>query len=497
MSLRAISLRARLLIIMLALVAAGLSLAGWATNRALRDFLVQRVDSQLASAQGPVLRAMLEPGGLAIGGRDHRIPPSVLPSDSLAQIRSADGTVVEFLQVRGAGTTDLRVPPAISSGYSTVDLPGQGQYRLLEVGWSQVDAPLPIGALPPGGSLVVGIPLKDVNDTLGRLLLIEIAVGAATLVALSALALWLVRVGLRPLEEIGETADAIAAGDLSRRVKRDDERTEIGRLGRTLNGMLARIEEAFAERRESERRLRRFVADASHELQTPLTSVRGYAELFRRGAADNPADLDVAMRRIEAEATRMGVLVDDLLLLAHLDQGRRMGSEDVDLTGLVADLVQDARVVEPGRPIELRADGRVSVRGDDHALRQVVANLLSNARAHTPAGTPVTVTVATRDQEAVVEVADAGPGLPPEHAAKAFERFFRADPSRARASGGSGLGLSIVAAIAEAHGGRAEVDATPGGGATFRVLLPLTPPPAAPEGADPGPQRQVEASAPG
>ncbi len=237
--------------------------------------------------------------------------------------------------------------------------------------------------------------------------------------------------------------------------------------------MLTRIEESFAERRETERRLRQFVADASHELQTPLTSVRGYAELFRRGAAQRPDDLATAMGRIEAEATRMGVLVDDLLLLARLDQGRPMDAAPVDLTALVGDLVADARAVEPDRPIALEAGAPVTVHGDDLRLRQVVGNLLSNARAHTPPGTPVTVRTLVRNGEAVVEVADRGPGLPSEHAARVFERFFRADPSRARASGGSGLGLSIVSSIAEAHGGRAEVESAPGEGALFRVVLPL------------------------
>jgi two-component system OmpR family sensor kinase len=247
----------------------------------------------------------------------------------------------------------------------------------------------------------------------------------------------------------------------------------VGRLARTLNAMLDRLQAAFEERRASEARLRRFVADASHELQTPLTSVRGYAELFRRGAARDPDDLDMAMARIEAEATRMGVLVDDLLTLARLDQGRELRREPVDLVPLARDLVHDARVVDPGRPIDLEADGSVVVAGDDPALRQVLGNLIANARVHTPPGTPVTVRVRARDAMAVVEVADRGPGLAPEHAERVFERFFRADPSRARASGGTGLGLSIVAAVAEAHGGSAEVDSAPGRGATFRIVLPL------------------------
>ena len=469
------SLRARLLVITLAMVAVALSGAGWATHQALRSFLVDRVDGELADARLPAARLAIDPGGPELAGPGGRLRPSSLPAGSAVEIRDADGSVVGGFQLlRNAAEPNLDVPDAISEGYSDVDVPGAGEYRVLAVAdGSPEGGGLPPGVVPADGSLVIAVPLTDVNDTLGRLLRIELAVGGVTLAALAAVALWLVRLGLRPLERIGTTADAIAAGDLSQRVEEENPRTEIGRLGRTLNGMLARIEESFAERRESERRLRQFVGDASHELQTPLTSVRGYAELFRRGAADRPADLETAMRRIEEEAERMGVLVDDLLLLARLDQGRPLERRRIDLGALVRDLVTDARVVEPDRPIDLAADGPVVVEGDDLRLRQVVGNLLSNARAHTPRGAPVTVRVRAEGDEALVEVDDSGPGLAPEHAERVFERFFRADPSRARASGGSGLGLSIVSAIAEAHGGRAEVDSTPGRGATFRVALPL------------------------
>ena len=482
------SLRARLLLITLAMVAVALSAAGWATHEALRSFLVDRVDDQLADARLPAARLAIDPDSPDLAGPGGRVPPSALPAGSFVEIRDSDGSVVGGFQLRSASTPALDVPADIPEGYSDVDVPGAGEYRALSVSsGSPREAGLPPGRLPPDGSLVIGVPLSDVNDTLGRLLWIELAVGAATLAALGALAWWLVRLGLRPLDRIGATADAIAAGDLSQRVEDENPRTEIGRLGGTLNVMLGRIEESFAERRESERRLRQFVGDASHELQTPLTSVRGYAELFRRGAAERPADLETAMRRIEEEAERMGVLVDDLLLLARLDQGRPLERRRIDLGALVGDLVTDARVVEPDRPIDLDERGPVVVEGDDVRLRQVVGNLLSNARAHTPRGAPVTVRVRAQGEEAVVEVADSGPGLAPDHAERVFERFFRADPSRARASGGSGLGLSIVSAIAEAHGGRAEVDSAPGRGATFRVVFPLAPLLPADAQADPTP----------
>ncbi len=467
------SLRARLLIVTLALVAVALTAAGWATHVALRSFLLDRVDRELVDLRAPAVFAV----------SDNHPGPGGLPANAIVRAYASDGTLLGAFDNRYS-TSLYAIPTTIRSGFSTVDLPGDpGDYRLLSTTRTSgdPDGDFRPGGLPAGSTLVIGVPLTEVNATLRRLLVIELAVGAATLGGLAMLALWLVRVGLRPLERIGETADAIAAGDLSRRVADENPRTEIGHLGRTLNAMLGRIEESFEERRRNEERLRRFVADASHELQTPLTSVRGYAELFRRGAAQRPDDLATTMRRIEAEATRMGVLVDDLLLLARLDQGRPMDDERIDLTSLVADLVADARVVEPERPFTDELAGPVWVRGDDARLRQVVGNLLSNARAHTPPGSPVTVRTLVRDGEAVIEVADRGPGLVPEHAARVFERFFRADPSRARASGGSGLGLSIVSSIAEAHGGRAEVSSAPGEGATFRVVLPLAGPALTPD----------------
>jgi two-component system OmpR family sensor kinase len=239
---------------------------------------------------------------------------------------------------------------------------------------------------------------------------------------------------------MAETADAIAAGNLSLRVDRAEPSTEVGRLGLALNTMLAEIEEAFGQRALSEQRLRRFVADASHELRTPLTSIRGYAELWRQGGLDEPAALADAMRRIEKEAERMGVLVDELLLLARLDQGRPLGADPVDLARVVADAVADASAVEPGRPITLTGPDHLLVKGDESRLHQVVANLLANCRIHTAPATAVRVRLANEGDIAVLEVEDDGPGLGPEPQ-RVFERFYRADPARSRASGGVGLGL--------------------------------------------------------
>jgi two-component system OmpR family sensor kinase len=294
--------------------------------------------------------------------------------------------------------------------------------------------------------------------------------------ALAALSTWVVRLGLRPLDEIGATAEAIAAGDLSRRVDRAEPDSEVGRLGLALNAMLGQIEDAFSRRAASEERLRRFVADASHELRTPLTSIRGYAELFRQGASERPEDLANAMRRIEEEATRMGFLVEDLLLLARLDQGRPLEREPVDLLRLATDAVADARAVSPERTITLTGDAPVVVVGDEARLRQVAGNLLGNAAVHTPPGTPVHVRVMAEDGHARLDVRDEGPGLPPGVGDEVFERFYRADAARSRATGGAGLGLSIVAAVAEAHGGRARLETPPGPGAWFVVELPLAPP---------------------
>jgi two-component system OmpR family sensor kinase len=329
--------------------------------------------------------------------------------------------------------------------------------------------------LQSGGALVVAVPLTETTATLRRLLGVELVASAIVLAAVTALALWLVRIGLRPLDAMARTADEIAEGDLSQRVEPAEPRTEVGRLGLALNGMLTQIEAAFEQRKASEERLRRFVADASHELRTPLTSIRGYAELFRRGAESRPEDLARSMAAIEAEAARMGVLVDDLLLLARLDQGRPIERERVDLGTVAAEAVAGARAVDPARLVSLEVEGDVSLAGDAGRLRQVLDNLLENARVHTPPGTSTTVRLAREGDEVVLTVADDGPGLSPDARARAFERFYRDDEARSRDTGGAGLGLAIVAAIVLAHGGSVGVDDVVrggGGGASITARLP-------------------------
>jgi len=322
----------------------------------------------------------------------------------------------------------------------------------------------------PGGTLVTAISLDPTQQTLASLTHVELFVSIAVVMALVVLALWIVRIGLRPLEDMTTTAGAIAAGDLTQRIRSVDEQSEVGRLGRALNGMLIQIEAAFEERTASEARLRRFVADASHELRTPLTSIRGYAELLRKGAFDTEVARQRAAERIEGEAARMSLLVSDLLLLARLDQGRPLEREVVDLRRVAAEAVDDFAVLDDRRSVVFEAGDSVVVEGDGARLRQIVDNLLHNALTHTPPGTEVRVAVARRGPSALLSVSDNGPGLDAEQAARVFDRFYRG--SEARTGEGTGLGLSIVAALAGAQGGRAWVDAAPGGGAVFSVEIP-------------------------
>jgi two-component system, OmpR family, sensor kinase len=458
------SLRARLLVTLLVLAGAGLAVADVATYGALRSFLLDRVDEQLASARRPAALALS-------AGQPPSAPPGELfvPPGTYAEYRGTDGDTITAItfSYEDAADPELELPTVLpgsgaagTSAYLTCRSDGGGTYRALAT------------AVQGGGTVIVAIPLRDVQSTLHRLVAVMLIVSALVLAGVAVLALWRVRAGLKPLEAMGETAGAIAAGDLTRRVEPADDRTEVGRLGLALNAMLQQIEGAFEERRRSEDRLRRFVADASHELRTPLTSIRGYAELFRRGAAERPEDLSKAMERIEAEAARMGILVEDLLLLARIDEARPLELEPVDLSTLVAEAVQDAHAAAPARTIAWVMPEPILVRGDAARLRQVVDNLLDNARTHTPEGARVVVDLSREDDQASLTVDDDGPGLGDDDPAKLFERFYRADESRSRSGGGAGLGLSIVAAVVAAHGGSVDAEPSELGGARFRVRIP-------------------------
>lgn len=468
------SLRARLVTGLLVLAAVGLVALAAVTYLEQRSFLRQRVDQQLRAAQGVVGRALdqqgaIVPGGRAPSGGDQGGAPRVnLPPGTFGQRRDSSGRVVGNI-VLSYGDKALpppRLPARIPVGKTiTVGATGSSGLHYRVVAQSTRDQP---------GSTIAAIPLREVDETLHRLLAVEGLVIAGVLATLAALALWLVRLGLRPLDQMGATAGAIAAGDLSRRVTPATQRTEVGRLGLALNAMLSQIEQAFAERQAVQDRLRRFVADASHELRTPLASIRGYAELFRIGAARSRVDTEKAMGRIEDEATRMGVLIDDLLTLARLDQLPQTARTRVNLTDLVAEAVADARAAAPERQIELASDTGVMVLGDASRLRQVISNLTRNALVHTPPGTPIELRLTTEERDATLEVRDHGKGLPSSDPNVLFERFWRGEPGRGRGPGGAGLGLSIVAAIVEAHGGEVGAINAPGGGASFTVRLPLS-----------------------
>ena len=483
------SLRTRLIAALIVLAAAGLITLAAVTYAEQRSFLLDRVDQQARDAQRAVNFELAGPdGGPGIPGRALRVPPPPLlrgvgpgpppdeggsgpqglPRGTVGQLRTALGRVVRSTSVRSYGENALPGPklPAripIDKPITVGSRGGSGlRYRVLAE--PTHDHPLL--------NTVVALPLREADATLDRLLRVEALVIGAVLLLLGALAWWVVRLGLRPLDRMGETAGAIAGGDLSRRVSPAEARTEVGRLGLALNAMLGQIEKAFDERQASENRLRQFLADASHELRTPLASIRGYAELFRIGAARKPADTEKAMGRIEDESARMGALVENLLTLARLDQVPEISRKPVDLSELARDAADDARAVAPDREVRLEAEQPVTVLGDASQLRQVLGNLLRNVLMHTPPGSPIDLSVMNGAADAVVSVRDHGPGLPTDDTDEMFERFWRAERGRERGRGGAGLGLSIVAAIVEAHGGTVRAANADGGGAVFTITLP-------------------------
>ncbi|HEX4730909.1 MAG TPA: HAMP domain-containing sensor histidine kinase [Solirubrobacterales bacterium] len=481
-----LSLRARLLLVLVGLAVVGLAVADFASYRALDNYLYDRVDQQLESAVQPVTNFLArkagegEPAegfggpGPAEGGALGGPTPggSHLPNTAYGQLRDANGKVIIHTNSSffGEEVPTPKVPAnlAVATSFETISPVtvgerggGSEQFRIAAV------------ELEGGVESIIAVPLGDTNATLSHLTIIELVVSGGILVALGLAAWGLIGVGLRPLRRMGEVAGQIAAGDLSRRVEPDNDRTEVGRLGMSLNAMLAQIEAAFAERAAGERRLRRFLADASHELRTPLATIRGYSELYRLGAARDPAEVERAMSRIESESERMGGLVNDLLTLARIDEVREPAREPLDLRELLEDARDDTRAAAPGRKISLTPTGPVAIEADGDAMRRVFANLLRNAVVHTPEGTPIELSLETTEARAIVRIRDHGPGLPPGDPNAVFERFWRDSDSRGRDDGGAGLGLAIVAALVGAHGGTVDASNPSGGGALFTVRLPL------------------------
>jgi len=524
------SLRLRLLVAVGAIAMIALVLADFATYSALRSSLYKQDDQSLAQTSQFRVTQFVDSGtcqtpntpffgggggGGGSGGGSGGAPPdgggggdgaNAFGNIPFIEVRTTSGVVVAGRQCPAyVGHTKYspQLPTQIS-GFSTQPDGSQVAYfttasttsggPAFRVQVTKAVLTNQITGVQQSVLSVLAEPIGGTTNTLHTLFLIELAVTAGALVLALAGGWWLVRLGLRPLEDVERTADAIAAGNLDQRVPGADDATEVGRLARALNVMLERIEAAFAARvasetrlKESDRHLRQFVADASHELRTPIAAVSAYAELFERGAAQHADDLPRVFTGIRTETARMERLVNDLLTLARFDEGLPLQIVPTELVGLAAEAVHTAAAVGPQWPVEFAASHPVEVMGDPVRLRQVIDNLLANVRAHTPAGTTSVVRVDQEGGTAVIVVKDAGPGMATEEAARVFERFYRADASRARSHGGSGLGLSIVAAIVTAHGGTVSARSALGEGMTVTVRLPvLAESPEFPENSEPG-----------
>ncbi|MGW2249537.1 sensor histidine kinase [Kitasatospora sp. NPDC001660] len=495
-----LSLRARLLVLALALVTTGLVVSDTIVLGTVRVQLVEQIDQQLQRFGLPLSHR--PPGKLSppdAGGRPvvpGRRGQSMLPSQYLVQYLTSDGKVQGVLRQPVSDSDPAPqlagLDPAATAPDVPFDLPDQRGHR----SWRVLVLPLQSAKTPAAGAgtsayasplatptyLMVAVSREDIDATIGKLRTSFLAIGGAVIVLIAALGFFAVRTGLRPLRRIEAGAARIAAGELSHRMPGPSPRTEVGRLSIALNGMLTQIEAAFAARAESEARMRRFIADASHELRTPLAGIRGFTELYRMGALPTEEDVRRTMTRIESEAVRMGALVEDLLVLARLDEERPLDLAPMDLRTLAADALHDLTALDPTRPVALTgpagtgAPAAAPVLGDEARLRQVVTNLVGNAVKHTPPGTPVRIGVGGGpDGVCLLEVADAGPGLTEEQAIQVFDRFYRVDASRSRHDGGgAGLGLAIATALTRAHGGTLTLETAPGAGATFRVELPTT-----------------------
>lgn len=462
------SLRARLVAGM-ALVAIVLFAVAALNTRSTRSELIGRIDDRL------VVLASVDDDRRFDGDDEFGGLPPVPPggfdrfSDIYEGRLESDGTLRDIVTPNVPGYESAGAPDVDLS-----DVPERG-YVILTAGAvdSDVDYRVLVEAAAFDHAHVSAIPIDDVEQTIDRLVLVQLLGSLAVLAALGLVGWWVVHLGIRPVKRMTDAATQIAEGDLTVRVPEGQAGTESGQLAVALNQMLGHIESALDERARSEGRLRQFVADASHELRTPLTTIRGYAELYRMGGLAKQESLDDAMRRTEQEATRMGRLVEDMLTLAKFDEERPLDLRPVDLLTIARDAAADGRARAPERPIVFEASVDTAVvSGDEDRLRQVVGNVISNAIVHTEPTVAVTVRVARLNGDVVLEVADAGTGMPAEVTARVTERFFRADPARARNRGGSGLGLSIVDAAVSAHGGTVEIDSVEGRGTTVRLVLP-------------------------
>lgn len=460
------SLRARLVLALVGLFAVGMTVYGVASYQAFARAELARLDDQVRGTVPAVARELGVGGSGPLGGHHGRGGPDgpprvVVAPGTYAELRGPDGALLDTVQV-----ADGRPVPDLGAVVPGGDQPVTVATDDAATSWRVLGR-----ELPEGRTVLVAVPTTAVDEALDRLLAIQLTAGAALLLVLGGGAWLVLRSGLRPLERIAASTRAITAGSLDQRVPTPEADTEVRQVATALNAMLDDLEGAFHEREATEAKLRRFLSDASHELRTPLTSIQGYAELFRlAGDRDDVVDLELVARRIESESDRMRVLVEDLLVLARLDEGRTTAREPVDLAVLAIDACSDATAVEPARPITLDAPTSGAVTGDPQLLRQAVGNLVTNALRHTPAGTPVEVAVHRADHEVTLQVRDHGPGLRSDALTHAFDRFWQADP--ARSGQGSGLGLSIVQAIAAEHGGTITATNAEDGGAVFTLTLP-------------------------
>jgi len=480
------SLRSRLTIGIVVLSAIGFAVSFFGTANALNGYLVGQIDNELNSVVGGT--AMRLDRGAVIQQNDDLYeeehhqwgkksasaapqPLQRIPTTLSVTLLSADGTVKGEL---GGDLASAQITDYLTNFTNEKAAATEGEPFTLKVDGPDFRAVALI--LPTtGDTVVVAQSLEGVIKTERQLMTLFILVGLIVLLLIAVASRYVIRIGMRPLENVEKTAEKIAAGDLSARLPDAKPTTEVGRLVSSLNTMLSRIEESFAARTESEGRLRRFVADASHELRTPLTAIRGFAELHRQGAVTGEEETKELVARIERESMRMSALVEDLLILARMDQGPKMEVKPVNLSELVTDAVESARAAGPGHPITLDAGNEIYALGDANRIHQVVANLLANARIHTPVNTQIKVSITQLENEIQVSVSDNGPGLSEVDRERVFERFYRVDPSRQRTSAeGSGLGLSIVDAVMRSHGGHVSVDSKLGEGTTFTLHFPLS-----------------------